>query len=395
MPELSASLLRLAQTAKRYDIPLTVDAEEAVRLEISLDVIEGVFCDASLSGWAGFGLAVQSYQKRAFSVLDWVYQLAKSQNRRIMVRLIKGAYWDTEIKQTQVLGLSDYPVFTRKVNTDVSFQACAKKLLGMTDWIYPQFATHNAYSVAVILAMAGDRRDFEFQCLHGMGNELYAQIVPEDMLGIPCRIYAPVGTHEHLLPYLVRRLLENGANSSFVNRLVDEKEPVHALVRSPVEAAHEVLMLDNPNIPNSSAIFLPERLNSQGFDLSDRASVLSLQMRMGEAASHLNWERMEPVQEFTADEMDAALMRAYQAFDAWAETSVHDRACALERYAELLETHRESLWTLLCLEAGKTWQDSLSEVREAIDFCRYYAQHGRLLMSEPQLLQGYTGEYIT
>ena len=218
--ELGEKLLKLAQLAKVYNVGLTVDAEESERLDLSLDIIESVYLDSSLQDWLGMGLAVQSYQKRAFDLIDWVAKLAQKGGRRIMVRLIKGAYWDSEIKKTQMQGLSEYPVFTRKVFTDVSFQACAKKLFGYTDVIYPQFATHNAYSVAMILELAGQNRDFEFQCLHGMGKELYAQVV--EPLGIPCRVYAPVGSHEDLLPYLVRRLLENGANSSFVNRIVDE-----------------------------------------------------------------------------------------------------------------------------------------------------------------------------
>ncbi len=275
--ELSPKLLQLAQLAKRYDIALTIDAEESERLDLSLDVIERVFNDDSLQGWHGFGMAVQSYQKRAFSLLDWVAALARTKRRRMMVRLIKGAYWDSEIKKTQMQGFSEYPVFTRKVFTDVSFQACAKKLLTMTDVIYPQFATHNAYSVAMILNLVGDYRDFEFQCLHGMGNELYEQIVPPNRLGIPCRIYAPVGSHEDLLPYLVRRLLENGANSSFVNRIADEKAPISTLVEDPVSKASHLLGKINQNIPLPASIFLPERKNSSGFDFTDREAVAKLQ----------------------------------------------------------------------------------------------------------------------
>ena len=253
LSELSPRLLELAQLAKKFDIQLTVDAEESERLDLSLDVIERVFSDKSLAGWDGFGLALQSYQKRAFYVLDWVAELARKNNRRMMVRLIKGAYWDSEIKHAQMEGLRDYPVFTRKVFTDVSFQACAKKLFTMQDAIYPQFATHNAYSVAVILNLAGKSRDFEFQCLHGMGEELYGEIVPENKLGIPCRIYAPVGIHEDLLPYLVRRLLENGANSSFVNRIVDNTAPVSSLVEDPIERAHDFLDKINKNICSQSS----------------------------------------------------------------------------------------------------------------------------------------------
>lgn len=263
MEELPPKLLALARLAKEYGIALTIDAEESERLDLSLDVIEKVFCDKSLDGWDGFGLAVQSYQKRAFFVLDWVAALARANKRRMMVRLIKGAYWDSEIKKTQMQGFAEYPVFTRKVFTDVSFQACAKKILTMTDAIYPQFATHNAYSVAMILNIVGDYKDFEFQCLHGMGNELYEQVVPTECYGIACRIYAPVGSHEDLLPYLVRRLLENGANSSFVNRIVDDKAPITDLVEDPVSKAKSLLSKINNNIPLPENIFLPARKNSK------------------------------------------------------------------------------------------------------------------------------------
>jgi RHH-type proline utilization regulon transcriptional repressor/proline dehydrogenase/delta 1-pyrroline-5-carboxylate dehydrogenase len=237
LQELLPRLLALAQLAKSYNIALTVDAEESERLDLSLDVMEKVLQDESLNDWDGFGMALQSYQKRAFYVLDWIQDIARKTKRRMMVRLIKGAYWDSEIKKAQMQGLKDYPVFTKKIFTDTSFQACAKKILTMTDVIYPQFATHNAYSVALILELVGSYRDFEFQCLHGMGNELYSQIVPKDKMGIPCRIYAPVGIHEDLLPYLVRRLLENGANSSFVNRIVDDNAPVSQLVQDPIAKA--------------------------------------------------------------------------------------------------------------------------------------------------------------
>ncbi|MBX3710327.1 MAG: bifunctional proline dehydrogenase/L-glutamate gamma-semialdehyde dehydrogenase PutA, partial [Gammaproteobacteria bacterium] len=281
MEELPLKLLALSQMAKEYGIALTVDAEESERLELSLDVMERVFNDPSLDSWNGFGLAVQSYQKRAFYVLDWVAALARSKKRRIMVRLIKGAYWDSEIKKTQMQGLAEYPVFTRKVFTDVSFQACAKKILTMTDAIYPQFATHNAYSVAMIMNITGDYRDFEFQCLHGMGNELYQQVVPAERHGIPCRIYAPVGTHEDLLPYLVRRLLENGANSSFVNRIVDDNAPISTLVEDPVEKARTLLHKMNQNIPLPDDIF-QGRKNSKGFDFTNRYECSLLQKKLAE-----------------------------------------------------------------------------------------------------------------
>ncbi|KTD65167.1 bifunctional proline dehydrogenase/L-glutamate gamma-semialdehyde dehydrogenase PutA [Legionella spiritensis] len=416
LDELPPKLLTLAQLAKQYDIALTIDAEESERLELSLDVIERVFCDDSLSGWQGFGMAVQSYQKRAFYLLDWIADLARSKQRRMMVRLIKGAYWDSEIKKTQMQGLAEYPVFTRKVFTDVSFQACAKKLLTMTDAVYPQFATHNAYSVAMILNLVGDYRDFEFQCLHGMGNELYEQVVPAERLGIPCRIYAPVGSHEDLLPYLVRRLLENGANSSFVNRIVDEKAPISTLVEDPVSKANHLLGKMNRNIPLPSAIFSSDRKNSSGFDLTDRKEVANLQQQYAEMdLSH--WQAkpiiagreggrvdrsvtspqntaqsVGRVSDATNDDIEWALARGEQAFAAWSNKPVTERAACVERFADLLEENLATLLAMACLEAGKTWNDGIAEVREAVDFCRYYAMMAVKLMGKPIRLHGYTGE---
>jgi len=418
LDELPPKLLELAQAAKKYDISLTIDAEESERLDLSLDVIERVFLDDSLGDWAGFGMAVQSYQKRAFYLLDWIAAMARARQRRMTVRLIKGAYWDSEIKKAQMLGLSEYPVFTRKVFTDVSFQACAKKLMTMTDVIYPQFATHNAYSVAMVLDLVGDYRDFEFQCLHGMGNELYEQIVPASQMGIPCRIYAPVGSHEDLLPYLVRRLLENGANSSFVNRIVDEKAPISSLVEDPVSKARSLLDKINQNIPLPANIFLPARGNSQGFDFSDREAVFQLKNQYADMdlahwqANPMLAKGKQPGQivdrsvstpqkpsrtigrviDASQADIDWALEQADAAFPTWSSTPVHTRALCLEQYAELLEKNRPELLAMLCLEAGKTWNDGVAEVREAIDFCRYYAQQARKLMTAPISLTGYTGE---
>lgn len=418
LQELSPKLLSLAQLAKKYGIALTIDAEESERLDLSLDVIEQVFNDDSLDDWNGFGLAVQSYQKRAFYVLDWVATLARNKKRRMMVRLIKGAYWDSEIKKTQMQGFADYPVFTRKVFTDVSFQACAKKILSMTDAIYPQFATHNAYTVSLILNLVGDYRDFEFQCLHGMGAELYEQIVPATQFGIPCRIYAPVGTHEDLLPYLVRRLLENGANSSFVNRIVDDKAPIRELVEDPVSKAKYLLSKINQNIPLPASIFLPERKNSPGIDFSNRLTVAQLQHRMlkmepfqwqvapiiGSNKSALS-TTMHPItspqrhdlvlgQAIYADieQVEEALVCAANAYRAWSTTPVAIRAAALERFACLMEENMPMLITVACLEAGKTWSDGVAEVREAIDFCRYYAANAVKMLTNPTRLHGYTGE---
>lgn len=415
MKELPPKLLALACLAKNYDIALTVDAEESERLDLSLDVMERVFNDASLDGWNGFGLAVQSYQKRAFYVLDWVAALARSKQRRIMVRLIKGAYWDSEIKKTQMQGLTEYPVFTRKVFTDVSFQACAKKILTMTDAIYPQFATHNAYSVAMILNITGDYRDFEFQCLHGMGNELYQQIVPANCYGIPCRIYAPVGSHEDLLPYLVRRLLENGANSSFVNRIVDDNAPISLLVEDPVEKAKSLLDKMNKNIPLPIDLF-SGRKNSKGFDFTNRAECALLQeqfakMKLGQWTSGplINGKTLPnesqviespqqkehsvgTVQNASLKDVDHALLQAQHAYPAWSSTPVKERAACLNRFADLLQENDAELMAIACLEAGKTMNDCMGEVREAIDFCRYYAMQAEEILSNPLRLTGYTGE---
>jgi RHH-type transcriptional regulator, proline utilization regulon repressor / proline dehydrogenase / delta 1-pyrroline-5-carboxylate dehydrogenase len=416
LEELTPKLLALAIAAKDYDIALTIDAEESERLDLSMDVIERVFNNESLDGWNGFGLALQSYQKRAFYMLDWLAALARGKKRRIMVRLIKGAYWDSEIKKTQMNGFSEYPVFTRKVFTDVSFQACAKKLLTMTDAIYPQFATHNAYSVAMILNLVGDYRDFEFQCLHGMGNELYSQIVPANRLGIPCRIYAPVGSHEDLLPYLVRRLLENGANSSFVNRIVDEKAPISSLVEDPVSKAQHLLGKINQNIPLPSAIFLPERKNSSGLDFSDRKVVGGLKqvyaemnlahwqakpLHISKETGQIDKSITSPqnfsksigrVIDATAKDIEAALSQSEKSFVEWSTRPVQERAACLERLADLLEENQAELLAMACLEAGKTFNDGVAEVREAIDFCRYYASQAVKLMGTPMRLHGYTGE---
>lgn len=417
LAELAPKLLQLAQQAKQHNIGLTIDAEESERLDLSLDLIEQVFSDESLAGWNGFGIALQSYQKRAFDVLDWLAALARTHKRRMMVRLIKGAYWDSEIKKAQVRGMTEYPVFTRKVFTDLSFQACAKKMLTMTDAIYPQFATHNAYSVAMILTLVGDYRDFEFQCLHGMGSGLYEQIVPAKQLGIPCRVYAPVGSHEDLLPYLVRRLLENGANSSFVNRIVDENVSISTLVEDPVDKAEYWLGRGNPNIPLPESIFMPARPNSFGIDFSDRAVLASFQQSLNQlqpyewqvapmlarpvSTSHSKRRVFSPqspaqsigyVTDAQPADIAVAIEEAEAFFPIWERTPVAMRADCLRRFATLMENNKAALLALACLEAGKTWNDAVSEVREAIDFCGYYATMAEQLMGAPVRLNGYTGE---
>jgi len=417
MQELTPRLLKLAQLAKSYNISLTVDAEEADRLELSLDIIEKVFSDNSLAGWEGFGLAVQSYQKRAPFVIDWLADLSKLNKRRLMVRLIKGAYWDAEIKLSQVLGLEGYPVFTRKNSTDVSFLACAKKILALPECFYPMFGTHNAYSIAAILEMAGDRKDFEFQCLHGMGQPIYDQIIGKNNLDIPCRIYAPVGSHKDLLGYLVRRLLENGANTSFINLIADTTTPIEKIIIDPVARIKHLTHKPHPYIPLPKDLYGRERKNSGGIDLSNIHQLEKLKVEMDEAAKN-KWQSSpiidgkeitsstptdvrSPINtdniigkayKATLDDVEAALASASKASLTWGFTPVEQRAAILEKAADLLEKNKATFMALLNLEGGKHINDTLSEVREAIDYCYYYAMRARKDL-KPQQLSGPTGEY--
>ncbi len=395
--ELSARLLSLALLAKSAGIGLNVDAEEAERLDLSLDVVEAVLSDPGLAGWDGFGVVVQAYGKRAPHVIDWLCELSGILSRRIMVRLVKGAYWDTEIKRAQVLGLDGFPVFTRKANTDVSFLACARKLLGMADRIYPQFATHNAHTMAAVQAMAGgDCAGFEFQRLHGMGGALHEAVRAES--GVRCRIYAPVGSHRDLLAYLVRRLLENGANSSFVNQIVDASVSPAEIARDPVSAAAAAGgAAANPRIAPPPDLFMPERRNAKGWDLSDPATVAALaaerEIFAGSAwaASPIvagsqaggpereigNPARPGEVVGLSADatpaDVDAALDAAPAGAFRWASLEIGERAARLRRVADLFEENAPEIFALLAREAGKTWPDCVGEVREACDFARYYA----------------------
>lgn len=416
LTELTPRLLALAQAAKAQNIGLTVDAEEADRLDLSLDIIEAVFADPSLQNWEGFGLAVQAYQKRAPYVLDWLIDLSKRHQRRIMVRLIKGAYWDAEIKTSQVLGLEGYPVFTRKHATDVSFIACAKKILQHLDAIYPQFGTHNAYTVATILELANDHSSFEFQCLHGMGNPLYDQIVGAGSFNIPCRVYAPVGSHKELLGYLVRRLLENGANTSFINSIADETIPVEKIVAHPTERISALASKPHPHIPLPKNLF-SDRLNSQGIDLSNRDTQQTLKTKLdkidqltwlagpiinGELIIHETKKTITAPSDQTitighaydADnhDVDRALNYAKKATRSFANLSIDERATLLEKAADLFETQTPALISLLCKEGGKHINDCISEIRETVDFCRYYAKRARLDLL-PQTLPGPTGEF--
>ncbi len=416
LAELAPRLLALAKQAKEQNIGLTVDAEEAERLELSLEIIAMVFSDPSLDGWEGLGLAVQAYQKRAPFVIDWLADLSKRHKRRLMVRLIKGAYWDAEIKKSQLLGLEGYPVFTRKNSTDVSFIACAKKLLAEPECFYPQFGTHNAYSVAAILEMAGTRKDFEFQCLHGMGESLYDQIVGKENLNLPCRIYAPVGSHKDLLCYLVRRLLENGANTSFINLIVNENTPTEKVITDPVARIASLPNKPHPHIPLPQNIYGAERKNSRGIDLSNTHTLMELKKAM-ETATKQQWianpiidgkeiknssaqsitspsnknDIIGKVYEATTEDVENALATAFAATQQWAKTAVNDRAMHLERAADLFEKHMSSLISVISREGGKSIPDCISEIREAVDFCRYYAARARKDLSLENL-PGPTGE---
>ena len=405
----------LALQASRADVHFTIDAEEAERLELSLDIIEDLVADPDLfaTGWQGFGLAVQAYSKRAVPLVDWVIALARRHQRRIMVRLVKGAYWDSEIKLGQVGGHADYPVFTRKVATDVSYLACAARLLAAPDAVYPAFATHNAYTVAAIKALAGSTA-FEFQRLHGMGEDVYAELArleaAQGTPRTPVRIYAPVGGHKDLLAYLVRRLLENGANSSFVNRMADAEVPVDELVGDPVAELAGLQPRRNPAIPLPQDLF-PGRRNSAGIDLADPLVRAPLDHSLAALAArdwhftggsgtrcavHAPFDRGQRVGEIgTASEadIDAALSAAVAAQPGWDALGGAARAALLEAAADLYEAHTAEFLSLCQREAGKTLVDAVLELREAVDFLRYYAAEARRLFTpDGGALPGPTGE---
>ena len=399
MAELLPMLKDLALSARRHDIGFNIDAEESERLDLSLDLLEALAEDPALDGWSGLGFVIQAYQKRAPAVIEWVADLARRTatraNRRIMVRLVKGAYWDSEIKRAQVEGQAGYPVYTRKTHTDVAYQHCAALLLEAADAIYPQFATHNAYTLAWVREAARGRGvpedRYEFQCLHGMGETLYDQIVT-DASPLSCRIYAPVGSHETLLAYLVRRLLENGANTSFVNRIVDARVALSELVADPVVHARESGGTPHPFIPLPAALYPDGRVNSRGVDTSGETSIGEVAATLAPFADH-RWMGDEPgvdglvvrnpadrrdvvgrVAVATPDVIAAAVDRATAAGAAWLAMTASDRARLLEGCADALETHRAELIALAVREAGKTFGNAIGEVREAVDFCRYYAK---------------------
>ncbi|MEM9707908.1 MAG: bifunctional proline dehydrogenase/L-glutamate gamma-semialdehyde dehydrogenase PutA [Pseudomonadota bacterium] len=394
LPDLSGRLLDLAKLAKGAGIGFNIDAEEADRLDLSLDVIETVLAEPSLKGWDGFGVVVQAYGRRAMPVIDWLYGLADALDRRIMVRLVKGAYWDMEIKRAQVMGLADYPVFTRKAHTDVSYLAAARKLFSMGDRVYPQFATHNAHSVAAILDMAPKEAAFEFQRLHGMGEALHG--IVKGQTGGACRIYAPVGAHQDLLAYLVRRLLENGANSSFVNQIVDEDVPPEEIAQDPIAQAEGDGFRPNPALGRPEDLFAP-RPNSKGWDLSDRLTLAAIEEGRAPFAAPHRWEarpispragggternvtnpadpadEVGRVVEANAELCKHAIGAALAVQPVWEAAGASFRAGILREAANAYEAHASEIFALLAREAGKTLGDGVAELREAVDFLRYYA----------------------
>ena len=421
MAELVPRVVELARLAKAHDLNFTVDAEEADRLELSLDVIGAVAADPSLAGWDGFGLAIQAYQKRALAVIDWIAKLAEALDRRFMVRLVKGAYWDTEVKRAQERGLAGYPVFTRKAMTDVNFMACAEKLLSLRPRIYPQIATHNALTVASALQAARNGAGsaaadagFEFQRLHGMGEALYAELgelAPE----IACRTYAPVGGHRDLLAYLVRRLLENGANSSFVSMAADPGVPVESLIERPAAHIGSSAKAANRRLPLPPALYGEARKNSAGVEFGHRESLAAFLDEAGRAAkerfraaplvdgkelkgatrpvtSPIDGKPVGEVAEADATIVRQAMMSAFRAAPLWDAKPAKERALCLDRAADLIEARRGRFTALLQAEAGKTLDDALAEIREAVDFCRYYAGEARTELGEGTALPGPAGE---
>jgi len=411
--DLIPRMLELARKAASFGIGMTIDAEEADRLDLSLDIIEALARDEATAGWDGLGLAVQAYGRRAPFVIDWVAQIARGTGRRMTLRLVKGAYWDSEIKRAQERGLSSFPVYTSKAATDASYLVCAQRLFAANDVIYPQFATHNAFTVAAVLEMAPPKAQYEFQRLHGMG-ELVFEAVRADVPNLPpVRAYAPVGTHEDLLPYLVRRLLENGANTSFVHQFLNPQVPVEQVVRDPVSALSDP---SNPKIREPQALYAPERRNSDGPDWGDPAELNVLKTQIGKRAHQMNaggpilggksvrdadvpvhspanfLEIVGLSRDATAEEINSAMESGARAQPSWDALPAAERADCLDRAAFLLEDRRVQFLSLLVREAGKTLPDAVAELREAVDFCRYYAARGRELFGGARKLNGPTGE---
>ena len=415
--ELCKKVTVLVQMAKEKNITVTLDAEEADRLELSLAVFAKVLQDQTIASWGGFGMAVQAYQKRSLSLIDYLADLAQQENARILVRLVKGAYWDTEIKYSQVMGLEDYPVFTRKFNTDACYLACVTKIAELQGNLYGQYATHNAHTVAAVLQIYGNSRaDFEFQCLHGMGRTLYDAVLADEK-GTRCRMYAPVGNHEELLPYLVRRLLENGANSSFVNRIIDKKIPIASIVTNPLELVEACDSAYHPYIPLPRNMLGSDRFNSKGLDISNPLVNIAAADSMAEylakpifAATLIsNIGKLQPGEkvevtnpadrtevigyyhEVNSKLVEHALAEAKSYYDTWSSVAVENRADILLKAADKLEEQMTDFMALAIKEAGKHWQDSIDEVREAVDFLRYYAVEAQNKLN-PKTLPGPTGE---
>lgn len=399
--ELYPRLKALFLLAKQYDIGLNIDAEEADRLELSLDLMDRLIADPDLAGFDGIGFVVQAYQKRCPYVIDYLIEKARANHRKLMIRLVKGAYWDSEVKRAQADGAEGYPVFSRKVHTDLNYIVCAKKLLSAQDVIYPQFATHNAQTLSTIYHLAQGKH-FEFQCLHGMGETLYDEVVGSNNLNVQCRIYAPVGSYQTLLAYLVRRLLENGANGSFVNQIVDENLSIDDLACDPVAKAQITAGTMHPKIPLPVKLFAEQRQNSKGYDLTDAIHLKTLEAELNQFASQQY--RAEPqiagektenlhsrqvcnpanIAEVVGEVIDATENDVAKAFAVaeqfkaeWQNTSPVVRAEALEKMADLMEANMPQLFDLAVREAGKTLNNAIAEVREAVDFCRYYAKEVR------------------
>jgi RHH-type proline utilization regulon transcriptional repressor/proline dehydrogenase/delta 1-pyrroline-5-carboxylate dehydrogenase len=413
LAELTPRAAELARMARRRDLDFIIDAEEADRLELSLDVIDLLLADPTLKDWSGLGLAVQAYQKRAAAAIDHVAATARCFDRRVALRLVKGAYWDAEVKRAQERGLADYPVFTRKAMTDLNYVACARRLLSLRDVIRPQFATHNALTVATIIETAGGVEGYEFQRLHGMGEDLFAAVRAE-FPEVACCVYAPVGPYENLLAYLVRRLLENGANSSFVSRLGDPHTPAAELLRRPQAIIGEQAKARAPFLPSPQDLHMPARKTARGLEFGDRSAVGALAAAIAraepgrEAAPIVGGARREGVARAILSPIDGApigLMRetpsellaeamaeARAGFRLWSRMPVGARAACLERVAQELEAEAPRWLRLLQIEAGKTLDDAVGEWREAIDFCRYYAQEARRRFDAPVALPGPTGE---
>ncbi len=413
--ELVPRVVDLARRARSHDLNFTVDAEEADRLELSLDVIAAVFADPSLAAWDGFGLAIQAYQKRAGAVIDWIAALAATHDRRMMVRLVKGAYWDSEVKRAQERGLADYPVFTRKAMTDLNYVACAERLLALRPRIFPQFATHNALTIAAIVERAGNGGGYEFQRLHGMGEAVYGKLLDE-AAGAACRTYAPVGGHQDLLAYLVRRLLENGANSSFVSLAADPSVPVAELLKRPADAIGRAERARHQKLPLPKDLYGPARVNSAGIELGYLPALDGLLAEIaaaglpkgaatplidGKPANGTERTVVSPIDgctlagrvvEASGETAGRAMAAASAGFRAWAQTPAADRAAVLDRAADRLEADRGRFLGLLQVEAGKTIDDAVAEIREAVDFCRYYAVEARRHFGEGAAMPGPTGE---